>query len=110
MSTRHRMLALGLACLAALQAGCQSTAKAQPAVVHAPGNPNTALALAGEDAGTSDWEAGRLDFRLGSTLSPITTDFNVAVIRQYDNLGTSNGIPRDNSWTYSRGVQVRSGP
>lgn len=110
MITRLRVSALGLTCLVALLGGCQSSAKARPASIHAPGNANAALVLAGDDAQIADWEAGRLDSGLGATLSPIITEFNVAVIRQYENLGISNGIPRDNSWTYSRGVQVRSGP
>lgn len=120
MITHHRTLALGLAALTlpALFAlgGCQSTKAPAPAArVHAPGNPNPALVMPpqvslvlGDDYVA--WEASRNDVGLGMLNPPLEATFGVAIIRQRESLGTSNGRPRDNSWMFSRSVKTRVGP
>ena len=96
--------------------GCQSTKTPAPAArIHPPGNPNPSLVMLPEDALASadefaSWEVSRNDGQLGMLNPPLGATFGVAVIRQYENLGTSNGRARDNSWIYSRSIRTRMGP
>ncbi len=120
MFTHHRMPALGWPALALLPllalGGCQSTQKPAPvAAVHSPGNQNPSLVMLPDNSRASGdelaaWESSRNDAELGMLNPPLEATFGVAVIRQYENLGTSNGQARDNSWTYSQSVRSRMGP
>lgn len=120
MFTHHPMPAFGWPALALLPmlalGGCQSTRKPAPvAAVHSPGNQNPSLVMLPDDSRASSdelaaWESSRNDAELGMLNPPLEATFGVAVIRQYENLGTSNGQARDNSWTYSQSVRSRMGP
>ena len=72
------------------------------------------LATADTDEGwgvaAGGWEESRNDSNLGAAGSAITTEYGVAEIRHYEFLRTTNGRPRNDSWTHSRSYQRRSGP
>ena len=56
------------------------------------------------------WEAARLDVGLGSAGSPIESSLSVAEIRHREFLRTTNGRPRNDSYTTGRSYQRRVGP
>lgn len=92
----------------------KSQANGAPRFAHGPANPSLVVASESSwqmyDESFTDWESGRLDGQLGAAGSPYGLDYGIAEIRQYDRLRSSNGRPRDHSWTYSRSIQRRSGP